>query len=64
MPIYEYQCEECNSCFERLVFGSEADEVACPDCGARKARRLMSCVSFIGDAGTGACASKPAGGFS
>ncbi len=31
MPIYEYECNECQGCFEKLVFGD--DEVECPDCG-------------------------------
>ena len=63
MPIYEYQCEDCNACFERLVFGSEEDAVTCPDCGAKKVKRLISCTSFIGESGMGACMPKPASGF-
>ena len=63
MPIYEYQCEACETCFERLVFGNEEDNVACPDCGAKKVKRLISCTSFIGESGMGACTPKPSSGF-
>jgi putative FmdB family regulatory protein len=63
MPIYEYECEECNHCFERLVFGSEEESVACPGCGGRNVKRLISCASFIGESGMGACSPKPAGKF-
>lgn len=34
MPIYEYQCEDCGTEFEKLVRRSGGhDEVACPSCG-------------------------------
>jgi putative FmdB family regulatory protein len=63
MPIYEYQCEACDACFERLVFGNEEEHVACPECRTKKVKRLISCTSFIGESGMGACTSKPSGGF-
>lgn len=44
MPIYEFECEKCGTRFEELV-PSEAAEVACPSCGSRRARRLMSEVA-------------------
>jgi putative FmdB family regulatory protein len=34
MPLYEYQCNDCGSQFEKLVRGaSQRPEVACPTCG-------------------------------
>lgn len=43
VPIYEFECEQCGSRFEELVAGDGA--VACPECGADRARRLLSAVS-------------------
>ena len=63
MPIYEYQCEKCDICFERLIFGDEEDGVTCPDCNGKKVKRLISCTSFIGDSGAGACTPKPNSAF-
>ena len=44
MPIYEYHCDACNKDFEELIFGD--DLPACPHCGARATRRLMSRCAF------------------
>ncbi len=49
MPIYEYQCQSCHHCFEKLVFA--ADESAmetCPQCGENKVEKLMSCANTLG----------------
>jgi putative FmdB family regulatory protein len=40
MPIYEYQCRECEHPFEALVDGDEP--VACPQCKGKKLDRLLS----------------------
>lgn len=63
MPIYEYQCETCQACFERLIFGSEEEALACPECKGKKVKRLISCTSFIGDSGAGACTPRASSGF-
>jgi putative FmdB family regulatory protein len=44
MPIYEFECEECGSRFEELVEAG-AEGIACPACGSRRTRRLLSPVS-------------------
>ena len=44
MPIYEFECEECGRRFEELVSAGAGDP-ACPVCGSRRARRLLSPVS-------------------
>jgi len=41
MPIYEYHCKDCNSAFEKLVFGSNP-EVACDQCGSVRTEKRMS----------------------
>jgi putative FmdB family regulatory protein len=43
MPIYEFECEECGTCFEELVAAGSV--AACPQCGSARARRIYSQVS-------------------
>jgi putative FmdB family regulatory protein len=43
MPIYEFECEECEARFEELV--AAGGSAACPGCGAERPRRLLSGVS-------------------
>jgi putative FmdB family regulatory protein len=64
MPIYEYKCEACDSCFEKLIFKGDDDLVVCPACGGRKVRKLIGCVSFIGDSIGKICSSDSSSGFS
>ncbi len=43
MPIYEFDCKECNQSFEELVFSaSRIDEVTCPKCGGNQVKKKMS----------------------
>jgi putative FmdB family regulatory protein len=44
MPIYEFQCEECGTCFEELV-AADAGAPACAACGSGRTQRLISNVS-------------------
>jgi putative FmdB family regulatory protein len=46
MPIYEFECEECGVRFEELVAADGS--AACPSCGAKRVRRLLSTVSPSG----------------
>jgi len=48
MPIYEYECKKCGKAFEELVKNS-SEKVACPECGTKRVRRLMSKVAFKTD---------------
>ena len=41
MPIYEYQCNKCLCCFEKLVYGSNP-EVLCPSCSAKDTTKRLS----------------------
>ena len=45
MPIYEYQCQKCQSLFEEWQSGFEELEKECPECG-EQSRRLISHSSF------------------
>jgi len=58
MPIYEYRCDDCDTCFERLVFSSSDEPVRCPECNSEKVQRQMSCISA---AGSSSCKNSSAG---
>lgn len=45
MPIYEYECSQCNEEFETLVIGS-SERVRCPQCKGESVKRLMSACGF------------------
>jgi putative FmdB family regulatory protein len=45
MPIFEYQCGQCENEFEKLVLNS-SEKIACPKCKSKKVRRIMSVSAF------------------
>ena len=45
MPIYEYECAQCNKTFEVKQSITEAPLAACPDCG-QPVRKLISASTF------------------
>jgi len=45
MPIYEYQCQKCQSVFEEWQSGFEEREMECPECG-EPSKRLISHSAF------------------
>jgi putative FmdB family regulatory protein len=47
MPTYSYQCDACQSEFEREQRISEPAIRKCPSCGKLKAKRLISGGNFI-----------------
>ncbi len=67
MPVYEYQCLECDKRFEALRPMSQIDApIACPRCQAENARRAISVFAAISrEAGGGSrmvASSAPSGG--
>jgi putative FmdB family regulatory protein len=46
MPLYAYNCQNCDNDFEQLVLGS--DVPACPACGSEKLQQQVSkiCVEI------------------
>jgi putative FmdB family regulatory protein len=46
VPIYEYQCDDCEHKFERLQKMSDALLTECPDCGTQALRKLVSAAAF------------------
>jgi putative FmdB family regulatory protein len=65
MPIFEYQCQGCGDCFERLVLGGGVS-VSCPACGSSELVKQFSTFStqtsagFSGSLGPG-CGCAPSG---
>ncbi len=45
MPIYEFNCDQCATDFEELVFSSD-EEVECPECNNTKVTRKISTFAF------------------
>ncbi len=46
MPIYEYQCKNCDHQFETIRKISDKTLRKCPECGKLKLIKLMSAVAF------------------
>jgi putative FmdB family regulatory protein len=48
MPIYEYECGRCGAVGSQIVIGSQRASIpACPQCGSRKTRRVMSTFATV-----------------
>ena len=47
MPIYEYVCDSCEHQFELLQRVGAPPPEACPECGARQVRKLISMTNFV-----------------
>jgi len=46
MPIYEYQCQDCDHRVEVLQKMSDAPKVDCPACGKPSLKKKVSAVAF------------------
>ncbi len=52
MPLYEYECSDCQTEFESLRTMSRADApIACPRCGSVSTHRKISLFSAVGSKG-------------
>lgn len=60
MPIFEYQCDDCGTKFEKLVRRqTESEDLTCPSCGDHHLTQQLSV--FSAHAGTnGSPAASPA----
>jgi putative FmdB family regulatory protein len=59
MPLYEYQCDDCRTRFERLV-RAWGEHVACPSCDSAAVTKQLS--TFAMAATGGASSASSAGG--
>lgn len=53
MPIYEYRCEECGQRSSSLLASYASPDPACPHCGQRSLRRLVSTFATVSSAEAG-----------
>lgn len=61
MPIYEYQCGECDTRFETLLLASEKEPDRC-DCGSESIERVHSTFSAQSAASASEACATPAEG--
>lgn len=49
MPIYEFQCQDCQKKFETLLSSSsKINEVTCPACHSKNIKKIISATSNYG----------------
>jgi putative FmdB family regulatory protein len=48
VPIYEYRCEECGKRSSALLGSYASADPACPHCGKRALKRLVSTFATVG----------------
>jgi putative FmdB family regulatory protein len=47
MPIYEYQCLDCDRAFEKIITSAAAPEpILCDHCGSAKVQKKISATSY------------------
>lgn len=46
MPIYGFECPDCDHQFDRLQKLADPDPSACPQCGSDKVRRQITAPAF------------------
>ena len=60
MPIYEYQCNKCNSKFEVLQSITANNEgLTCPECGEPEPKKLLSRFASFGSGKSADCKTGP-----
>lgn len=59
MPLYEFQCPECGTRFEKLVRATTQEGIVCPSCRSARVERQFSTFASIGGS---SCAPQPGGG--
>ena len=62
MPIFEYQCQDCQVGFEVLLKNRQSPRPSCPRCGSKNVKKQLSGFS-VGSAksATHACEACPGG---
>jgi putative FmdB family regulatory protein len=62
MRLHDFECTHCGANFEELVRSGETGEnVTCPQCGEKGARKLLSGFA-LGGRGVGGFSTTPSGG--
>lgn len=45
MPIYEFECKNCDEIFEAIHYSTDVNQDSCPECGALS-KKVISAVNF------------------
>lgn len=45
MPIFEFQCRDCNNQFTLLISNADKNKAKCPQCNSGNVRQLLSLFS-------------------
>jgi len=63
MPIYEFQCDDCEQIYDALLrFSDVVDAPRCPTCGSQNTRRLLSRIAAPSFGGGDSSAASSCGG--
>ena len=47
MPIYEFECQNCGTCFEEfLQSGDSTENLTCIECGSMDIKKIVSAFGF------------------
>ncbi len=46
MPIYEFECKDCDTVFEKLVFSSHKEKIVCANCQSTEIQKLISATGL------------------
>ncbi|MFC1562967.1 zinc ribbon domain-containing protein [candidate division KSB1 bacterium] len=59
MPIYEFECQNCNNNFEELFhkYNISDNDVKCPNCESNNIKRIISLFSSPGITKEDSCSS-------
>ncbi|MGH9325124.1 MAG: FmdB family zinc ribbon protein [Terriglobia bacterium] len=52
MPIFEYECRDCGTKFEKLVISS-TETVMCKQCSSRRVEQMLSVFAVSAGSGAG-----------
>ncbi len=65
MPMYEYQCRDCDKSFEKLIASAAGRDnaVKCPHCGSKKTGRQISTFAVASASGSGSDPAPAQGGM-
>lgn len=46
MPLFEFECNQCNEVFEELIAAKDVEKVQCPKCASVDIKKLLSSGSI------------------
>jgi putative FmdB family regulatory protein len=66
MPIYEFECEKCGTCFEEILPANRTEMPACPQCARpdQVRKRISACARPAPASGSAGQGCAPRSGFS